>query len=138
MHFVFSTLLFVAGTWLANPTEVRQDMRSTSCFMCSRRNLSSCLQAQKLEPFILKNHRGVEAHILPYGAIVQRLTVPDRSGRPTDVVLGFDTLTPYEVSMSVLHLPSAPFPARRAVISLIRDHMSDAYGAAHHLCIAIL
>lgn len=64
----------------------------------------SCLQAEKLEPFILKNRHGVEAHILPYGAIVQKLTVPDRSGRPTDVVLGFDSLTPYQVNQSVLHL----------------------------------
>ncbi|KAL3151876.1 hypothetical protein ABBQ38_012837 [Trebouxia sp. C0009 RCD-2024] len=96
MHFVFSTLLFVAGVWLASAAEVRQHMNFTSCVMRSCRNLSSCLQAQKLEPFILKNHRGVEAHILPYGAVVQKLTVPDRSGRSTDVVLGFDTLTPYE------------------------------------------
>ena len=63
------------------------------------------MQAQKLEPFILKNRHGVEAHILPYGAIVQKLTVPDRSGRPTDVVLGFDSLTPYQVTHSVLHDP---------------------------------
>lgn len=117
MHFVFSTLLFVAGVWLASAAEVRQHMNFTSCVMRSCRNLSSCLQAQKLEPFILKNHRGVEAHILPYGAVVQKLTVPDRSGRSTDVVLGFDTLTPYEVSMSVLHLPCASFPARRAEIN---------------------
>lgn len=54
-------------------------------------------QTQKLEPFVLKNRNGIEAHILPYGAIVQKLVVPSRSGSPTDIVLGFDNLTPYQV-----------------------------------------
>lgn len=49
---------------------------------------------------------GIEAHILPYGAIVQKLIVPDRSGKPTDIVLGFDSLTPYQVNQSVLLLTS--------------------------------
>ncbi|KAL0030465.1 hypothetical protein WJX79_007594 [Trebouxia sp. C0005] len=53
-------------------------------------------QTQKLEPFVLKNRNGIEAHILPYGAIVQKLIVPSRSGSPTDIVLGFDNLTPYQ------------------------------------------
>lgn len=53
-------------------------------------------QTQKLEPFVLKNRNGIEAHILPYGAIVQKLIVPSRSGSPTDIVLGFDALTPYK------------------------------------------
>ena len=62
--------------------------------------MSVCLhtpQTQKLEPFVLKNRNGIEAHILPYGAIVQKLIVPSRSGSPTDIVLGFDALTPYKV-----------------------------------------
>ena len=62
--------------------------------------MSVCLhpqQTQELEPFVLKNRNGIEAHILPYGAIVQKLIVPSRSGSPTDIVLGFDALTPYKV-----------------------------------------
>lgn len=33
--------------------------------------------------------------IITYGGAVQSLTVPDRTGRPVDVVLGFDTLEDY-------------------------------------------
>ena len=33
--------------------------------------------------------------ILTYGGAIRALTVPDRSGRPVDVALGFDTLEDY-------------------------------------------
>ena len=37
----------------------------------------------------------ISCEIITYGAAVRSLTVPDRHGRPTDVVLGFDTLEEY-------------------------------------------
>lgn len=114
MKFVLSTLLLVAGTLLANAAEVRRkgERSFQFCINITCSQYESCLQTPKLEPFILKNHRSVEAHILPYGAIVQKLMVPDRSGKPTDVVLGFDSLTPYEVSVSVILLSFAHFMQR--------------------------
>lgn len=33
------------------------------------------------------------ASVLTYGGILQSLMVPDRDGAPTDVVLGFDTVS---------------------------------------------
>lgn len=36
------------------------------------------------------------ASILTYGGALQSLIVPDRNGKPTDVVLGFDTIEDYE------------------------------------------
>ena len=47
---------------------------------------------------VLQNSKGMEAHVIPYGCIIQKLLVPDRSGNLTDVVLGYDTLEPYIVS----------------------------------------
>ena len=44
---------------------------------------------------VLKNKAGVEAHIIPTGAVIQRLLVPDAQGRVADVVLGFDEVEPY-------------------------------------------
>ncbi len=38
----------------------------------------------------------LRAAILTYGGALAALEVPDKSGRPTDVVLGFDTLEDYE------------------------------------------
>jgi aldose 1-epimerase len=45
--------------------------------------------------YTLRNCRGMAVKILSYGGIVQSITVPSRSGKPTDVVLGFKTLGEY-------------------------------------------
>ncbi|WP_380879954.1 aldose epimerase family protein [Sphingomonas sp. DBB INV C78] len=49
-----------------------------------------------IESITLKNSRGVSATILTYGATLQSLVAPDRSGKPADVVLGYDDLASYE------------------------------------------
>jgi aldose 1-epimerase len=48
-----------------------------------------------VELYTLTNNRGSVAKITTYGGIVTHLVVPDRNGKPGDVVLGFDTLEPY-------------------------------------------
>ncbi len=45
--------------------------------------------------FTLKNAKGMEARITNWGGILVSLKVPDRAGRPADIVLGFDSLEPY-------------------------------------------
>ena len=45
--------------------------------------------------YTLKNANGCEARIIDYGGILVSLTVPDRTGKPGDVVLGFNTLDEY-------------------------------------------
>ena len=47
-----------------------------------------------MEKIILQDGQ-MEAHILPYGATLQSLLVPDRDGRLRDVVLGYETLEAY-------------------------------------------
>lgn len=39
---------------------------------------------------------GITARILTYGATVQALWVPDKNGKPVDVVLGYDSIRQYE------------------------------------------
>jgi aldose 1-epimerase len=48
-----------------------------------------------VERYVLKNSHGMEVDVITWGAIVQRIVVPDRKGTPADVVLGFDTLDGY-------------------------------------------
>ena len=45
--------------------------------------------------YTLQNAHGMRATITNYGGIVTSLVVPDRNGRPGDVVLGFDSLEGY-------------------------------------------
>src|SRR3954454_15199752 len=44
--------------------------------------------------YVLTNGR-ITAKVMTYGAILTELDVPDRSGKASDVVLGFDTLEGY-------------------------------------------
>ena len=45
--------------------------------------------------YTLKNSHGIRATITNYGGIVTSLVVPDRTGQPGDIVLGFDSLEGY-------------------------------------------
>jgi aldose 1-epimerase len=45
--------------------------------------------------YTLRNARGMKVQIITYGATVQTIWVPARSGRSADVVLGFKTLADY-------------------------------------------
>ena len=48
-----------------------------------------------IEAITLTNARGVSARILTYGATLQTLIAPDRSGKRADVLLGYDDLASY-------------------------------------------
>ena len=45
--------------------------------------------------YTLKNANGMEVCITNYGGRVVSLVVPDKDGKPTDVVLGFDNIAQY-------------------------------------------
>jgi aldose 1-epimerase len=45
--------------------------------------------------YVLTNDKGMTAKVMTYGAIITELDVPDRQGKPGDVVLGFDNLQGY-------------------------------------------
>jgi aldose 1-epimerase len=51
---------------------------------------------QPVEIYTLDNGRGVSARITNFGGTVVNLWVPDRQGRPGDVVWGFDRVRDYE------------------------------------------
>src|SRR5690606_17139884 len=48
-----------------------------------------------VELYTLTNAGGGQARIATYGGVIVSLTVPDKSGKVADVVLGFDTLEGY-------------------------------------------
>jgi len=58
-----------------------------------------------VEIYTLKNSKGAEAHIMTYGGIVQKLTMPDKNGNYGDVVLGFDSLDGYVADNYVKNCP---------------------------------
>lgn len=46
--------------------------------------------------WIMDNGHGMRAEVLDWGCVIRSLTVPDRTGKPTDVVLGYDDISGYE------------------------------------------
>ena len=52
----------------------------------------STINGKQTALYTLKNANGMEVCITNYGARVVSLVVPDKDGKPTDVVLGFDNL----------------------------------------------
>lgn len=51
-----------------------------------------------IKKFTWENKNGVSVSVLSYGAIIQSIKVPDRSGNVADVVLGFDDIAGYRKS----------------------------------------
>ncbi|MBU2651659.1 MAG: galactose mutarotase [Bacteroidetes bacterium] len=45
--------------------------------------------------YTLRNEKGMEVSITNFGGIVTSIKVPDKNGEFADIVLGFDSLTPY-------------------------------------------
>ena len=79
------------------------------CACCGKTTDSSSTKTMKLEHkvfgktpdgadvkiYTLSNTKGMTAKIMEYGAILTELWVPDRNGKPGNVVLGFDNLDQY-------------------------------------------
>ena len=52
-------------------------------------------QDKDIYSITLENDNGMQVVLSNYGALIQKIIVPDRSGNPVDVVLGFDHLDSY-------------------------------------------
>ena len=48
--------------------------------------------------YTLRSAKGMEVRVTDFGGIILSLKVPDRQGRQADVVLGFDSVAPYETN----------------------------------------
>ncbi len=54
------------------------------------------MHGEKIDLFTLKNANGMTAKVMTYGATLTELNVPDKRRKSVDIILGFDTLKPYE------------------------------------------
>ena len=45
---------------------------------------------KEITEYVIRNKSGMEARLIDYGAVLTALLVPDRDGKPVDVVLGFE------------------------------------------------
>jgi aldose 1-epimerase len=58
-------------------------------------DFDTLIQEKPVKLYTLKNDKGMEVCITNYGGRIVSLVVPDRDGKGTDVVLGFDNIAQY-------------------------------------------
>jgi aldose 1-epimerase len=84
-------LIFVGELTLAGSLGA-QAMRGT----IRKQSFGKTTGGEQIDLYSLSNKKGMEVSITNFGATIVTLRVPDRAGKPADVVLGFDTLEGYE------------------------------------------
>lgn len=83
-------LIFAAAGCNSLFSEGKQTMSITKA------DFGTTTDGQKTDLYTLTNANGVVAKITNYGGTVTELWVPDKNGNMDDIVLGFDSVTPYE------------------------------------------
>lgn len=68
----------------------------TDCFGSVENPITK--KRDKIRRFTWENKNGMSVSLISYGAIIQSIKVPDRSGQIEDVVLGFDDISGYRKS----------------------------------------
>ena len=63
-----------------------------------KKNFETTIDGKPTDLYVLKNHNGMEAAITNYGGRLVSLIVPDKNGKMTDVVVGFNSVEGYEKS----------------------------------------
>lgn len=66
----------------------------------AKKNFETTIDGKPTDLYVLKNHNGMEAAFTNYGGRVVSLLVPDKNGKMTDVVDGFNSVEGYEKSTS--------------------------------------
>jgi aldose 1-epimerase len=79
----------------ARPEAAAAGAKGTASMNVTREPFGSLPDGTAVEIFTLTNTKGVKARLMTYGAILVSLEVPDRDGRPADIVLGYPSLDGY-------------------------------------------
>lgn len=74
-----------------NTTDAGADSTSTSVQMDSTK-FQKEIDGKKTDLYVLKNKNGMQAAFTNYGGRLVSLLVPDSTGKPVDVVVGFDSV----------------------------------------------
>ena len=83
-------LVWATPVWAA-PAKMKQAKAGISA-----RDWGVTQKGEKVQLFTLTGKGGMVARITNFGGVVVDLVVPDRHGKPTDVVLGYDDFASYE------------------------------------------
>jgi aldose 1-epimerase len=93
-----SAALFAAcnGNPKTTDSTVKDSTSVTTQSIPDSANFEADVQGQKAKLFTLKNNSGATVAITNYGGRLVSLLVPDKDGKATDVILGYDSLKSYQ------------------------------------------
>src|SRR4051812_8112978 len=99
---IYCSLLLLAAC-NNNTTEVKKvDEPATasadSSLLPSPSAFHATINGKETNLYVLKNNNGMQAAITNYGGRLVSLIVPDKNGKPVDVVIGFDSVSGYQRS----------------------------------------
>jgi hypothetical protein len=93
---VIACFAFCLGGCMNNTVPSGSRAQSSSIPKVSVRPFGTTSSGEPVDEYTLTSGAGLTTSILTWGGIIRTLLVPDRNGTAEDVVLGFDTLPPYE------------------------------------------
>ncbi|SDP28809.1 aldose 1-epimerase [Mucilaginibacter sp. OK268] len=93
-----STALFAAcsGNPKATNSTAKDSVSANTQQIPDSASFAADIQGQKVKLFSLKNNSGTTVAITNYGGRLVSLLVPDKDGKATDVILGYDSLKSYQ------------------------------------------
>ncbi len=103
-HVLFLLCVFGLG-WSCTKQEEQQSSQQTegNDWNSIKTAFQDTLNGKETDLFVLKNKKGVVVTITNYGARIVHMVVPDKTGKPTDVVLGYNSLKEYLDSPSAYY-----------------------------------
>ncbi len=89
----------------ANKTSTASTMTdsTTTATLPPSSGFEKTIDGKQTHLFILKNKNGLQAALTNYGAHLISLAVPDKAGKMTDVVIGFDNIDAYKKALSAYY-----------------------------------
>lgn len=92
--FLFFTFMLTACNNNADTVSTTKDTDSTTqaSMLPDKKNFEQTVLGKPARLFVLKNKAGAEAAFTNYGGRWVSMIVPDKAGKPTDVIVGFDNV----------------------------------------------
>lgn len=75
-----------------------EQMQTNEVSLLSPEEFNGNIDGKEVKLFTLSNNNGMEVYFTNYGGRIVGLVVPDKNGKKTDVVIGFDSAEAYENS----------------------------------------
>ena len=76
--------------------KIAEPMKQQSKTTITKSTYGSTKEGTAVELYTLRNDKGMEVDIITFGGRITRLSVPDKNGKFSNVVIGFDSIEQYE------------------------------------------